>query len=276
LHNKPHRMSLVLLLAIIFPMLCQAETEQHKPLIFGFLPSRSIVTLLEHYQPLREYLNHELGQNVVSESAPTYSEFVKNTANRRYDFVLTAPHFALLAIDSGKYQAPVTYTNTLKADILISDKSNISDLKQLAGKKIAIPPDKAIISIAARHYLQKHGLSGKKSPFYIVTNSHNASIHALLAGQVDAAVASFNVTRQFTLQNAPLKKLATTPTLPGMAFLVASDLPEKTRQSFIKSLVGMNQTKHGSQALKKMGYPGYRHSRKNEFESARSFLQINN
>lgn len=252
-----------------------AETKI-KPLIFGFLPSRSPVTLFKHYKPLREYLSQQLNRPVVLVTAADYPTFLLNTNNRQYDFVLTAPHFALLAIDSGKYTAPVTYTKSLMADILVPQNSPITHIQQLTGKKVSLPPESAIISMAGKHFLSQHGLTASNAPQYVITQSHNASFHAMLAGDTVAAIVSVNITHQFQKKNALIRKLATTSALPGMALLVARDLPKQIRVSFISTLIQMRNKRDGKATLEKMGYPGYRKTRLNEFEAARPYLDMYN
>lgn len=272
---KPRNIAL-LMLVLLSPFSDLAAQTESKPLIFGFLPSRSPVTLFKHYKPLRVYLSQQLNRPVVLETAPDYPTFLLNTKNRQYDFVLTAPHFALLAIDSGKYTAPVTYTKALMADILVPQNSPISHIRQLAGKKVSLPPASAIISMAGKHFLSQHGLTASNAPQYVVTQSHNASLHAMLAGDTVAAIVSDNITHQFQKKNASIRKLATTGSLPGIALLVARDLPKQLRVSFTRSLIQMRDTRDGKAALEKMGYPGYRKAKANEFEAARPYLNMHN
>lgn len=271
--TKPRNIAL-LILVLLSPFSNPAAQTGTKPLIFGLLPSRSPVTLFKHYKPLRVYLSQQLNHPVVLETAPDYPTFLLNTKNRQYDFVLTAPHFALLAIDSGKYTIQVTYTKALMADILVPKNSPISRIRQLAGKKVSLPPASAIISMAGKHFLRQHGLTAANAPQYVVTQSHNASLHAMLAGDTVATIVSDNITHQFQKKNAPIRKLATSGNLPGMALLVARDLPKQLRVSFTRSLIQMRDTRDGKAALEKMGYPGYRKAKTNEFEAARPYLNM--
>ena len=275
---KPRSHALLLLIVLLKPCLslAAAQPAEPRPLSFGFLPSRSAVTLFRQYAPLRDYLSQQLKQPVVLQTAPDYPTFLRRTQNRQYDFVLTAPHFALLAIDSGQYIAEVTYTKALMASILVLKNSSVSRLQQLAGKKVSVPPDRAIITLAGKHFLNQHGLTASNTPQYVVTHSHNASIHAMLAGDTLAAIASFNISQQFLKKNTSIKKLTTIGNLPGMALLVARDLPKQLRVSFTNSLTHMHNTHDGKAALKKMGYLGYRKVRSNEFEAARAYLKMYN
>jgi len=273
---NPRRRTLLLILLLSGPFTRLGAQTDTRPLIFGFLPSRTAVSLFKQYTPLLEYLSQQLKRHVVLETAADYPAFLLNTKNRKYDFVLTAPHFALLAIDSSKYNAPVTYTKALMADILVPRNSPITHIRQLASKMISLPAEGAIISMAGKHHMSQHGLTGSMSPQYVVTQSHNASLLAMLAGDTTAAIVSANITRQFMKQNTPIKKLATTEALPGMAFLVARDLPKQLRVSFTRTLIQMQDKRDGKVVLRKMGYPGYRKAKANEFDAARPYLNIHN
>lgn len=274
-HTIPRNHALLLFLALLSPV-SHAEHSASNPLIFGLLPSRSPVTLMTQFSPLREYVSQQLDRDIVLETAQDYPSFLLNTNNRKYDFVLTAPHFALIATDSDKYNAPVTYTKTLMADILVLQHSSIIKTSQLARKKISIPPESAIISMAGKYFLNKQGLSSSHAPLYVVTKSHNASIHAMLAGDTAAAIASVNMTSQFMKKKAPIRKLASTGDLPGMAVLVARDLPKQLQVSFTRSLVQMAENNEGKTTLKKIGVPGYRKTKSNEFKVARPYLKMYN
>lgn len=268
------RLILLSTLLCFLPEHCLSAELTTEPLLFGFLPSRSPISLFKHYKPLVDYVSTRLDRRIIIETAPNYREFLRKTAARRYDFALTAPHFALLAIDSGRYYAPITYTKGLVADILVVKSSPITRLEQLANRRIATPPESAIITMAGKYYLQRKGLRGSRLPEYRESRTHNDSIHSLLSGESDAAIVSYNVTRQFILKNAPLKKIGSTGNLPGMAILIARDMPKRLRLSFIRILTQMKNNMAGKAALKEMGYSGYRQTYKNEFENARPYIKM--
>ncbi|MGD8811964.1 MAG: phosphate/phosphite/phosphonate ABC transporter substrate-binding protein, partial [Thioalkalispiraceae bacterium] len=248
----------------------QAGANNRQPLILGVLPFRSPVALLKRFAPLRDHLQQKIGRPVILETASNFDEFVSRSQARRYDFLLTAPHFTLLAIDSGKYEVTATYLKPLAAGISVKRDSNIRSLKQLEGQRISTPPDIAIITMAGKSYLKKHL---KKQPQYINYKSHNASLDAMLVGNSVAAIASLNPTRQYIQRDIPLRIIATTPPLPGMGLLVASDLDESIKSNYRDALINMHKDPHGKAALKKMDYSGYRPVDKREFESTRIFLQ---
>ena len=260
---------------LLLPLTLHADTDSvnnnKEPLIFGILPFTSPVTLLKRFAPLRDYLQQELKTPVILETASNFDEFVLRTHAGRYDFVLTAPHFTLLALDSGKYDLKATYTKPLSAAISVHRDSKIRRIQQLSGKTISTPPEMAIITMAAKKFLQKQQF--KEPPFYIKHKTHNASIDAMMIGKTDAAIASINPTRQHIRKGKALRIISVTPPLPGMGLLASRSLSKSLRKQYQDVLINMNETVKGKQALKEMGYPGYKIAKRKEFELTRSFLE---
>lgn len=259
-------------LTILLPLqaIAQQTRNTDDPLILGILPFRSPVALLKRFIPLRDYLQKNLDVPIIIETASNFDEFVIRTHTRRYDFVLTAPHFTLLALESGKYHVKATYLKPLSANISVKQDSDIRHLSQLEGRIISTPPEIAIITMAGKSYLKKHL---KSEPQYITYKSHNASLDAMLVGKSIAAIASSNPTRQYIHRDMPLRIIATTPPLPGMGLLVAKDLSKDIQKKYENTLINMHNDHEGKKALKKMGYSGYRAVNKQEFESTRIFLK---
>lgn len=251
----------------------QAIPDQNDKLVFGILPSRSTITMFNRFAPLRDYLSKKLNKTIVFETAPNYDIFLHRSRQRKYDLILTAPHFALMTLDSGHYEVSVTYRDPLSAIILVRTDSKIHKLTGLAGKNISIPPEQAIITMAGKYHLMEKGLSGKKAPNYVKAITHSASLHTMLSGETDAAIVSNNVTRHAINKGQPIRILDKSPTIPGMAILAASNLDSKLRQQFRRLLLGMDKDEEGKKILEKINYPGYRKASKQDFEQIRRLLK---
>ena len=107
--------------------------ENKKFLLMGVFPYVSGMALFKRYAPLKDYLANELGRELVLETARDFPTFVQRTAERRYDIVMTAPHFALLAADSGDYQIVTRPKRDLVSVVLVPETSAMTDLSGLAG-----------------------------------------------------------------------------------------------------------------------------------------------
>lgn len=268
---------LLLLLCLVLSLPGQDATaapgaQQTDKMVFGILPSRSTITMFNRFAPLRDYLAAQLNKQIIFETAPDYDIFLHRSRYRKYDFILTAPHFALLTMDSGHYEIAATYRDPLAAVILTRNDSKLKNLTDLAGKTISIPPDRAIITMAGKYYLMKSGLTGNNEPVYRSYTTHSASLHAMLSGETDAAIISNNVSRHAIKKKQPVRIISRSPNIPGMAILVAKNLPEKSRNNFSHLLLNMHNSSEGRQVLKKINYPGYRKASPKEFDSVRLYL----
>ena len=102
--------------------------EGEKPLLMGVFPVVSGVALFKRFAPLKDYLANELGSGIVLETAKDFATFVQRTAECRYDIVITAPHFSLLAADCGDYRIVARPKQDLVSLIVVSKTSAITEL----------------------------------------------------------------------------------------------------------------------------------------------------
>lgn len=265
--------TILLCLTLFYPTVFAApNSTQEEKLIFGIIPSRSTITMFNRFAPLRDYLSTQLKHTVILETAPNYDIFLQRSRQQKYDFILTAPHFALLTLDSGHYEVSATYRVPLAAAILVHKDSKYQKLSDIAGKPIATPPQQAIITMAGKYYLMKSGLTGSRKPTYILTKTHSASLHLMLSGETDATIVSTNVARHAFKQGQPIRTLSQSPEIPSMALLANINLPPELRDKFGKLLINMHKNTEGRHILKEINYPGYRKATKQEFEPVRPYL----
>lgn len=263
---------IALLFAVCSAALQAAPTAQPETsLTLGFFPIVSTVTLFKRFMPLADYLSAQLGVPIRLVTAKNFPTFVKRTAERAYDIVVTAPHFAVRAADSGQYTIRATTVNEVQQLIVVRKNSPLQNLEQLAGATIATPPGRALMTMMGKDFLAQAGLSGPRQPRYRAFTSHNAANQALLAGEVDAAIASSNVVSKAVQRGKPLRILAKGRKLPSMATLVASDLPAALADRVEQAFVGMANTEHGRQVLRQIGFPGYRAVSIADYEPVRAY-----
>ncbi len=250
---------IALLFAVCSGALRAAPTAQPETsLTLGFFPIVSTVSLFKRFSPLTTYLSQRLGIPVRLTTAKDFPTFVKRTARRDYDIVITAPHFAVRAADSGRYAIRATTLNEVQQLIVVREDSPLQKLSDLAGRTIATPPGRALMTLMGKDLLAQAGLTGPRAPHYRAYTSHNAANQALLAGEADAAIASTNIVGKALQRGEPLRILAEGKKLPSMATLVASDLPPAQAERITRAFIEMGDTAKGRETLKQIGFPGYR------------------
>ncbi|MDX1810680.1 MAG: phosphate/phosphite/phosphonate ABC transporter substrate-binding protein [Gammaproteobacteria bacterium] len=251
-----------------------SSPENNKePLTLGFFPIISTVALFKRFAPLRDYLSNELGRPVVLETARDFPTFLKRTDQRRYDIVVTAPHFAVRAADSGKYVVRATHVKDVEQLFIVRKDSEIKSVSDLAGKTIATPPRSALMTMMGKQYLKEAGLTGDKQPKFLAFTTHNAANEAVIGGEVDAAIASSNIIKKALKQRKPVRILSKGLTLTNMATLVATDLDGEIGEAVTETLVKMKNTETGKQVLKQISFPGFKRVTAKDYEPARPYME---
>jgi len=247
----------------------RSNTDAKTALTFGFLPMQSPIALFKRFAPLRDYLSAELNHEIRLETAKDFPEYAKRTANRQYDILLTAPHMALSALATGKYELAATFNKPLQAVIVVKNNSPINHPSDLAGKTIATPPEQAIVTLFGIRYLQTQDIIN--TPFRIY-RTHNAAYRAVLGNEAEAAIIANFIADNAIKHGKPLKIIAQSPSFPGVGILVAQDLPTDLKNRIKKTLWGMTTRPEGRAVLKRISQPGYTEAYPSEFETLRPFI----
>lgn len=256
---------------------CVFAAEEKKPsgqkiMVMGLLPSISPASLFNRYSPLVEYVNKNMKSNVVLETAPDSDEYLRRTNNRMYDLILTAPHFVVLALDSGKYELVAAPTRSLSAKLVVVKDSKVSAVSQLAGKVVATPDANALITKAGVKFLEENGLTGAQQPIYMALPTHDAAYHEVLSGQADAALISADIFDKAVKEGQSLKSIGSSGNLPGVGIMVARDLPQEFKDGLKKLLLDMKKSSAGKSVLKKVSHPGYKIAQPEEYYPMRIYL----
>ena len=242
-------------------------------LTLGYFPLISTVALFKRFAPLSDYLSESLGRPVVLKTAKDFPTFVERTDNRAYDIVVTAPHFAVRASDSGKYRIRATVVEKVQQLIVVRGDSPVTDISALAGKRVSTPPKRALMTMMGVQHLIESGLTADRAPVYREFISHNAANEAVLAGEVDAAIASSNIIKQAIKRGKPLRIISRGPRLANMATLIATDLDREIGDRVVNILAGMEGNPRGRDVLKQIRFSGYRAANAADYEPARPYLR---
>jgi len=246
--------------------------NQGDKITLGFFPLISTVALYKRFGPLAKYLSDELGKPVQLKTAKNFPTFVKRTSQRAYDIVITAPHFAVRANDSKKYQITSTLLSKVQQLVVVHKDSPINSIDELAGLEVATPPAKALMTKMGKDMFKKAGMEGERSPIYTAFTSHNAANKSVTDGKIKAAIASSNIIRKAMKKGAPLKIIGKGLQFPNMATLIATDIDKETVLSVVDALVKMKNSEKGRATLKKIGFPGYRKVNASDYEVVRPYL----
>jgi len=248
------------------------KIQDKKALTLGFFPIISTVALYKRFGPLAQYLSEELNRPVQLKTSKNFPTFFKRTSERAYDLVITAPHFAVKANDSKKYNIRTTLISNVQQLVITHKSSSISSIDQLSGKVVSTPPNKALMTKMGKDMFHQAGMINDRAPVYRAYNSHNAANEAVLAGKAVAAIASSNIVKKMIKKGGALKIIGKGLQFPNMATLIASDIDKETETLVINAFTNMKNSKKGRATLKKIGFPGYRRIEADEYEVVRPYL----
>jgi len=266
--------ALIWLCLAMLPALGQAQESgaSDGSLKFGLLPFASPVALFQRFAPLRDYLNDQLHTHVTLQTDRDYPTHVQRIESGEYDLLLTAPHFVPIALDTGQYELLAAYKEDLATVYLVALNDPARTIADLAGRRIGTPPPEAVVTLVGKEHLRLAVGPRVSEPEFVTFPSHNAAIHAIGSGLVDAAAVSINVARLDIKQGTPVRILAQTRRFPGVGILAHKRMPQELRDRLKETLIGMSDREDGSEVLNQMTYPGYKATAAEDFELFRAVL----
>lgn len=233
------------------------KNTQQTELVFGFLPILSTEKLFTRFAPLVDHLAKELGQPIRMETAPDFATFLKRTNNKRYDILFTAPHFYYLANKNAGYQVIVRVAaKELRAIIVARKDSDIKTVKDLKGKKLAIPDALSLGAVLVKNTLQQHGLQPGVDVILVETPSHNASLLSAYYGTTDASGLMIPPYKRSTQKvRDSMVKITITNGTPHMPISVANSVASSTRKKLQQILVNLSTNNEGHKLLMHLSWP---------------------
>lgn len=180
----------------LFVLACCPAFAQDK-LTLGVFAFRPQPLMLERYTPLADYLSAKLGGVRVELQVLAQDELEEAVAARRIDLLMTNPsHYLELRSHnslSGALATVISMENgqavtSLGGCIIVSSgRTDISGLRALEGRRIAIPGPRYLGGYQAQAYeLKQAGVRVPGDVDLLVTGSHEAVVQAVLEGRADA------------------------------------------------------------------------------------------
>jgi len=236
-----------------WPLLAEAQNPDR--IEFGILPTLSARTILNTYQPLREYLEARLKKPVLFITAPDYRTFIERTQRGDYRYVITASHFARLAQKEAGYRPLVRVKRELQG-LLVTDKSTgVSGIAGLRGKVITTPDSLAIISMLAAEQLRNNGLVPGRDVTMRAQASFNSAVIAMRNGESAAAITAATALNQMPADiRDSLITLGTTKSVPHVVSLANGRVPAEEAATMQRLLTEFGQQPAGKEFFHATGF----------------------
>lgn len=249
--------------------------KTHGPLTFGILPFVSVEQLVDRFTPFAHYLTKYLQVPVRIETAPNFISFAKRTREQqRYDILFTAPNLYPQANKAGYRLIAGVNSPGMRAIIVAPIKSDIHNLADLKGKRLASVQPMSLVSLLIKKHLTQHGLKPGIDISLVVTPTHDASLLSSYHGITDASSLMrppYEAASQ-TLRDS-MRIIAETETAPHMPISVSPKISTECETQLSTLLLQMDTHAEGKAVLKHNRFAGFKKANAKDYERVREQLR---
>lgn len=230
-----------------------------RPLQIGVLPNLSARVILQHYQPMREYLERGLKRPVEIRTAPDFKTFYQRTQKGEYDLVVTAAHFARLAQIEAGYVPMVCYEPPISGLVIMAKDRPLRSIQDLRGGALAFANPQSLVALRGFQWLADQGLRRGNDFSVAQTRTEDSLGQMLLTGGATAAILSGGEFRQIPEeQRARLAVFTVFAEVPSLALLTHPRLPPAEAAALRAQMLTFPDAPEGKQFFSVSGFRGLR------------------
>lgn len=240
---------------VILLLLFQAGLTLAAGLVLGVPPIHSMRTLAARYEPMRAYLEAQLGQPVFLESALDFAEYHARTLRGDFDLTITPAHFARLAQKEHGFQPIVQYQPDHDVLLVYNADRPLIKLESMKNQQLAVIDHLAIVSMATVHYLDERGLEVGRDYRLVEYRNHASVGQALASGLAMAGVTTTHGLKQIPEPiRAKLKVFAHIADIPAFVMLAKPGASRGEADRLQKVVLSFAQGKTGQAFLSSIAY----------------------
>ena len=274
-----------------------AAAEKEK-LVVQFVPTNNDGSMQAKAKPFAEYLSKKLDREVEVTLATDYSTIVEAMASGQVDLGIMPPAAYVQAKDMDAAEAILTSqlgaydpetglplegekTNTFKGEILVRADSDMTELTDLKGKKIAtLSPNSASGYIYPVAEFKDEVVYQTTDATLTTVNDIPSEITAVLNGQMDAAFV-FQGARNVFASSFPdndlfedLKVLYLTEgDIPNDAIAVQPTMDAELKEQIKEVFLNMADDEEGAEAMSLWGHQGYEEAADSAYDTIRDYTK---
>lgn len=242
------------LLPLISP-LHAAETQGKISL--GIMPFNSTLALFRTHQPLRQFIQSRLGQEVELFTATDYPAFLKDALAGRFDLLILGPHFGAMCLKKD-YLPLYRYKAVLRPLFVVRQDAAIQHPADMKGKRVALSSSLSMSSIGGVRWLAAQGLHMGQDYQLFERPTHGAAIAAVAVGEMDAALTTDTALKQVPEDvRGKVRKLPLDVEIPHLMTIAHKRLGAARIEQVRQALHAFPQTPEGEAFFRDTGYEGY-------------------
>jgi phosphonate transport system substrate-binding protein len=260
------------LLAAALPV--AAQSGQTKTLSIGLFPNLSARTLITLYQPLREFLQADLGYAVELKTAGDFHSYIDRLLEREFDLAVVAPHFARYAQQEVGYQPIARYQAPVEACIVVAKTSAAKTLQDLKDSRLAEPDELALVTMLGIDLLEQAGLVEGGDFGHYEARSHNNVALAVINRQAPAGMIGCLPLAQLPDETRQqLRVLAKSSAMPSLYFISHPGMSRTEQTRLTQALFRFAASPAGQTFLKQAGLKGIEAATGNELKTTDPYIK---
>lgn len=224
-------------------------------LVIGVPPIHSMRTLAARYEPLRAYLEVQLGQPVYLESALDFSEYHARTLRGEFDLAVTPAHFARLAQQDKGFQPLIQFQPDHDSLLIFNADRPLDDLQRMKGQQLAVIDRLAVTVMAAIHFLDGKGLEAGRDYRVVEYRNHTSVGQALVNGAAMAGVTTTHGMKQIpeAIRNR-LQVYTHIADIPAFVMVTKPGTTAAQRARIQQAVLAFARSEGGQDFLKSIAY----------------------
>jgi ABC-type phosphate/phosphonate transport system substrate-binding protein len=226
-------MVMIALTAVIQTQSMAKQSDNNKEeiasYIFGVYPALPISQVEKVFAPVALEISQAIGHKIHFQSSSTYEKYSERIAREEFDIAFIHPFDYVLFAEKANY-VPIAQKNEVLSAVFVvpQECASILGMRDLKGKRVAMPPEGSAVSYMVKHTLKQAGLDPGKDMTLRYFNTHSSALHDILIGNSDVACTCRSVLRYFEgKMGIGLKVFAESDSIPHSVFVVHSRIPEQ-------------------------------------------------
>ena len=227
--------------------------EEISVLRFGLIPADDADEMLRSYQPVKEYLEEQLGIPVEITVTTDYTAAIEAMRSGHIDMAWFGPFSYVLAAKEANAEAIVvgqrsdTGLTSYRSVIVTQIDSGIESIEDLKGRSFAfVDPASTSGNLIPRKMLIENGID-PENDFSTASyaGTHNSVMFAVANGSVDAGATSDNTYNRMVdageIDSNVNVIIHTSEPVPGSPIAVRGDLPNELKKAIQDALLAMDE-----------------------------------
>ncbi len=244
----------ILAIATVSP---QPVAAQPAAFQVGVVPNVSARVIVTTYQPMRTYLERELGQPVEIVTAPDFRTFYQRHLSGDYDLVITPANLGMAAERAGQPLAIAVYEPGIPALLVMAQARPVSDLAELRGKTLALSNPTSLVALRTLGWLGEQGIRPGQDVTLVHARNDDSLGQLLMSGEAPLALMSggeFRAIREDL--RARLQVFREVMRVPGFFVLPGKGSVDRARLGQL--LTAFPPTAEGQEFVRLSGFQGIR------------------